>query len=71
MSPGRFPLVLYAVNGLLPIAICLRQGMWWAGVGGAVAMAIPLARAVRAGAPRAVAASDRAPRPIGVPVAGD
>jgi putative membrane protein len=51
VSPGRFPLVLYAVNGLLPITICVRQGMWWAGVGGAVAMAIPLALAVRRGAP--------------------
>ena len=70
VSPGRFPLALYAVNGLLPITICLRQGMWWAGIGGAVAMGIPLALAVRAGAPRVVT-PERARRPIGVSVAGD
>lgn len=51
VSPSRFPLVLYAVNGMLPIAICLRQDMLWAGVLGFIAMAIPLGLAVRAGAP--------------------
>lgn len=48
VSPSRLPLVLYAVNGLLPIAICLGQDMVLAGVLGFVAMAIPLAAALRA-----------------------
>ncbi|MEO7360700.1 MAG: carotenoid biosynthesis protein [Gemmatimonadaceae bacterium] len=48
VSPSRFPLLLYAVNGLLPIAICLRQDMVLAGVLGAVAMGIPLLAAWRA-----------------------
>lgn len=55
VSPSRFPLVLYGVNGLLPITICARQGMWWAAVGGAVAMAIPLVLAVRTGSRRRIA----------------
>lgn len=38
----RFPLVLYGVNGLLPLAICLFQGMVPAGVAGALAMGLPL-----------------------------
>jgi putative membrane protein len=57
VSPSRFPLVLYGVNGLLPIAICARHGMWWAAVGGTVAMAIPVALAVRAGRARSGVAS--------------
>lgn len=48
VSPSQFPLVLYAANGLLPIAICLRQNMVLAGVLGAVAMGIPLLAAWRA-----------------------
>lgn len=48
VSPTRLPLALYAVNGVLPIAICLRHGMWWAAGLGAVAMGVPLVLAVRA-----------------------
>ncbi len=60
VSPSRFPLLLYAVNGLLPIAICFRQDMPWAGVLGFIAMAIPVALAIRAGSP--VAADSRPSR---------
>jgi len=42
VSPSRLPLVLYALNGVMPIAICLRHGMWWAAVLGALAMTVPL-----------------------------
>ena len=42
VSPSRLPLVIYAVNGIMPIVICLRYGLWWAGILGAVAMGIPL-----------------------------
>ncbi len=48
VSPSRLPLVLYGVNGLLPIAICLAQDMVLAGVLGTIAMAIPLVAALRA-----------------------
>lgn len=67
VSPSRFPLVLYAVNGVFPIAICLRHGLWWAAGLGTVAMAVPLILAMRArsGAPAATvapaAASDTLP----------
>ena len=48
VSPSRFPLALYAVNGVLPIAICVRHGLTWAWVLGAIAMAVPLVLALRA-----------------------
>jgi putative membrane protein len=51
VAPSKFPLVLYGVNGLLPIAICLRQDMPWAGILGFIAMALPLGLALRAGSP--------------------
>ena len=41
------PLALYAANGVMPIAICLRDGLWWAAALGAVAMATPLLLAAR------------------------
>jgi len=67
VAPSNFPLALYAVNGVLPIAICVRQGMPWAAGLGALAMLVPLALAVRAGWRRAAGAA-----PVGrVAVAGD
>ncbi|HYW31907.1 MAG TPA: carotenoid biosynthesis protein [Gemmatimonas sp.] len=47
VSPSRFPLALYAVNGALPIAICFAQDMVLAGVLGTIAMAVPLLLALR------------------------
>jgi hypothetical protein len=47
VSPSGLPLVLYAVNGIFPILICAGRGMWWAVALGTLAMAIPLALAVR------------------------
>ena len=41
------PLALYAVNGVMPIAICLRDRLWWAAALGTVAMAVPLVLALR------------------------
>jgi putative membrane protein len=49
VAPTRFPLVLYAVNGILPVTICARYGMWWAAALGAAAMIAPLVLAARAG----------------------
>lgn len=79
LVPWRFPLVLYGVNGLLPLAICLRQGMAPAGIAGGLLMGLPLWFAWRAApfalALRAAAASPRSARramPIGgVAPAGD
>ncbi len=47
VSRHRLPITLYAVNGLLPLAICFRQDMVLAGVLGTIAMAIPLWAALR------------------------
>ena len=57
VAPTRFPLWLYAVNGVLPITICARYGMWWAAVLGFAAMALPLGLAWRAEARARAAAS--------------
>ena len=62
VSATTFPLVLYAVNGVLPITICARYGMTWAAVLGALAMALPLVLALRAGPP-AMAAVPASPTP--------
>lgn len=45
VSPSRLPLVLYALNGIMPVAICLRHGMYWAAGLGILAMGLPLALA--------------------------
>ena len=42
VSTSRLPALVYAINGVMPIAICLRHGLWWAGILGAVAMSLPL-----------------------------
>ena len=42
VSPSPFTLVLYAINGVMPIAICARHSLTWAAVLGAIAMGIPL-----------------------------
>lgn len=68
VAPSRFPLVLYAVNGVLPLAVCFRQGMVPAGILGTLAMGVPLWLAWRAeGAPARVTGAARGP----VAAAGD
>ncbi len=47
VSPSNFPLGLYAVNGVLPLGICVGRGMWLAFALGLIAMAIPLGLALR------------------------
>lgn len=51
VAPFTFPLVLYATNGIMPIAVTARHGYWMAAVGGLVAMGLPLWLAIRAGRP--------------------
>ena len=70
VSPSNFPLALYAVNGVLPIAICARRGLVWAAVFGTIAMGLPLVLAMVTGrvAPRV---SPVARQRGGVAVAGD
>ncbi|HSA54218.1 MAG TPA: carotenoid biosynthesis protein [Gemmatimonadaceae bacterium] len=46
LAPSRFPVGLYVVNGVMPVALCLRDGLWWAAAGGALAMGVPAALAL-------------------------
>jgi putative membrane protein len=41
MSRSTLPLVLYLANGVMPVALCLRDGFWWAAASGSVAMLVP------------------------------
>ena len=65
ISPSPLPLWLYAINGVFPIAICLRHQLWWAAGLGALAMAIPVSLAIasprraRIRAPQASRSLDR------------
>jgi uncharacterized membrane protein len=49
VSPTAFPFVLFAVNGLMPVATIARHGLWLGAVAGTVAMAVPVVLAWRAG----------------------
>ena len=47
VASSPFPIALYLVNGVMPVALCLRDGFWWAAVLGSVAMIVPAAIALR------------------------
>lgn len=55
LAGSSLPIALYMVNGVMPVALCLRDEMWWAAILGSVAMAVPatLALRSRAAAPAA------------------
>lgn len=48
VAPAAFPLVLYAANGIMPIATVARHGLWGAAIGGILVMGLVLALAIRA-----------------------
>jgi putative membrane protein len=41
VSRSSVPIVLYLVNGVMPVALCLRDGLWWAAALGSTAMLVP------------------------------
>jgi len=51
ISPTSLPIVLYAVNGIMPVALCFRDDMIWGAILGSMAMLLPIGLALRA-APR-------------------
>ena len=59
VSPAWLPVALYAVNGVMPVAMTARASMWWAAILGALAMGIPIWLAVRARRRRAAEAPAR------------
>ena len=48
LTASPFPLVMYAVNGVMATTICVTHGFTWAWAGGIVAMGIPLLLSLRA-----------------------
>jgi uncharacterized membrane protein len=46
VATSRFPVLLYLANGIMPIALCLRDGLWWAAALGSIAMLVPATLAV-------------------------
>ncbi len=42
VSTDRLPILLYATNGVMPVVLCVRDGLWWAAILGATAMAVPV-----------------------------
>jgi putative membrane protein len=47
VASSPFPIVLYLANGVMPVALCLRDGFWWAAAVGALTMIVPAAMALR------------------------
>jgi len=47
MSRSSLPVALYLANGVMPVALCLREGYWWAAALGALAMGTPAVLAWR------------------------
>lgn len=43
LAPSALPIALYLANGVMPVALCLRDGFWWAAALGATAMGLPAA----------------------------
>lgn len=41
IASSPFPIALYLANGVMPVALCFRDGFWWAAVCGSLAMLIP------------------------------
>jgi hypothetical protein len=47
VAASPFPIVLYLANGVMPVALCLRDGFWWAAAMGALTMIVPATIALR------------------------
>ena len=47
MSSSSLPIFLYTANGIMPVALCVRHGLWWAAAAGTIAMLVPATMAMR------------------------
>jgi uncharacterized membrane protein len=47
LATSRLPVALYLANGVMPVALCLRDGFWWAASLGSAAMLVPAVLALR------------------------
>jgi uncharacterized membrane protein len=52
VASSRFPALLYLANGVMPVALCLRYGLWWGASLGAFGMAGVVAATWRQGPAR-------------------
>jgi putative membrane protein len=52
ISQSRLPILLYLANGVMPVALCLRDHLWIPAALGAIAMLLPATLALRAAPPR-------------------
>jgi uncharacterized membrane protein len=60
---SALPGLLYLVNGVMPVALCLRDGFWWAAALGSSSMLIPALLALRARSERLPVGWTAAPSP--------
>ena len=67
ISPTWLPIILYAVFGIMPIALCVRDDMIWGAVFGTIAMLIPVALAIKATPKTGNEQESRDPVPARVP----
>lgn len=58
LSRSSLPVALYLANGVMPVALCLREGYWWAAALGVLAMGTPAVLVLR---------GPRTPRAINLP----
>ncbi|MFN8570645.1 MAG: carotenoid biosynthesis protein [Gemmatimonadaceae bacterium] len=47
LAPTSLPILLYLSNGIMPVALCIRDGLWWAAALGVLAMLVPGVLALR------------------------
>ncbi len=47
VASSPLPVLLYVANGIMPVALCLRDGLWSAAAFGSVAMLAPALIALR------------------------
>ena len=52
VASSSFLIALYLANGIMPVALCVRDGLWWAAALGSVAMVVPALIAWRGSAVR-------------------
>ena len=63
VAASPLPGLLYLANGVMPVALCLRDGFWWAAALGSAAMLIPALVALRLGSARLAMGWSAAPSP--------
>lgn len=63
LAASPLPVALYLVNGIMPVALCLRDGLWWAAALGTVAMLVPSVIAWRGPAMRHALGAPAQPSP--------